>query len=777
MTPEEHTAFRIEQFVKFYNCLMKDAPKKYNPWFFPCEKNNKNPCTGAIYKLNPKSKGSWHDESARLNKEQCVEHIKQGYNIGISARIGDPLIIIDIDEEKYLEQVPKKTLTATSRKRAGVHAFCWDEDGSAKINLPVDAGEVRSENQYVLACGSYTPFNIKDKKEEEKYNSLPNWAREDKELGYYTIRDEVSPRPITFNGLPEFFKKGEEDNVEKETEILQREEKKTYTDKEGKYTELFKLKVSDIIGVSGANKRMGHPLHESDTDANWSLSKDGTIGHCWRHLVSLNAVQYLCVKTGYAKCQDAGTPHKGRGISKIRGDKKAFDVAYSEALDMELITEWKKPVSDFSNKIGNAFDKKDLAQRIIDVQPCYYDRSRNWWLWDSEETKWERVDETDILNAVDEQATINTINSKEKNEMLEALKQVSRLNAPLPIKTTWIQFKNIIIDIETGEKFPAESKYFVTNPIPWVLNKEGISETPVMDKIFEEWVGKEHIQTLYEILAYCLIPDYPVHRIFCFIGGGMNGKSCFLNLLRKFIGGDNCCSTELDTLLQSRFEVTRLHKKLVCQMGETNFSEMNKTSVLKKLSGGDLIGFEYKNKDPFQEINYAKIIIATNNLPATNDKTIGFYRRWMIIDFPNQFSEKKDILLDIPEEEYKSLALRCSLILKDLLKTRTFTNEGSVEDRMKKYEDHSNPLEKFLREFTEETYDGVIWKHDFSKKLNSWCKENRFREISDVHIGKKMKDLGISQSLRTAPWDITKKCRAWIGIKLSEEQVEQEEQA
>ncbi len=87
-----------------------------------------------------------------------------------------------------------------------------------------------------------------------------------------------------------------------------------------------------------------------------------------------------------------------------------------------------------------------------------------------------------------------------------------------------------------------------------------------MDRIFEEWVGKKNIQQLYEILAYSLIPDYPIHRIFCFIGSGLNGKSCFLNLLRKFIGTKNCCSTELDTLISSRFEVTRLHKKLVCQM-------------------------------------------------------------------------------------------------------------------------------------------------------------------------------------------------------------------
>jgi len=435
----------------------------------------------------------------------------------------------------------------------------------------------------------------------------------------------------------------------------------------------------------------------------------------------------------------------------------------------------KELIKNLGKRIGNVFDKKELAGELIEIQPIYYDKSKNWWLWNWPETRWERVDETDILNAVDRQATVNSINSKEKNEILEALKQVSRKNKPLDIEPTWIQFKNTIVDIQTGEEFRASPNYFVTNPIPWDLDLNRFHETPNMDRIFEEWVGTKNVQTLYEILAYCLIPNYPIHRIFCFIGAGMNGKSCFLNLLRKFAGRDNCCSTELDTLLQSRFEVTRLHKKLVCQMGETNFSEMNKTSILKKLSGGDLIGFEYKNKDPFEEINYAKIIIATNNLPTTTDKTIGFYRRWMIIDFPNQFSEKKDILGEIPEEEYNALAVKCCLLLKDLLSKRSFTNEGSIEERMKKYEDHSNPLEKFMKEYTCEDFESFIWKYEFSKKLNEWCKENRFREISDVVIGKKMKELGINQEQKPAEWpNEGKRYRAWVGIKWTSEQDEQE---
>lgn len=206
-------------------------------------------------------------------------------------------------------------------------------------------------------------------------------------------------------------------------------------------------------------------------------------------------------------------------------------------------------------------------------------------------------------------------------------------------------------------------------------------------------------------------------------------------------------------------------------MGETNFNEINKTSILKKLSGGDLIGFEYKNKDLFEEKNYAKIIISTNNLPTTTDKTIGFYRRWMIVDFPNQFSEGKDILLDIPEEEYECLARKSIIILKELIKDRKFTNEGSIEERIKRYEDHSDPLEKFLKEYTEEDFNSFIWKFDFEKKLNEWCKENRHREMSEVAIGKKMKEKGISQELKQSNWlteGIKKQFRAWVGIKWKE---------
>jgi len=415
------------------------------------------------------------------------------------------------------------------------------------------------------------------------------------------------------------------------------------------------------------------------------------------------------------------------------------------------------------------FTLRGQAEEFYKLQPFFYDKAGLFWLWDNELSYYVRINkDEELLNIIHYHTQIDTISTKIKTELLSALKQVGISKIPKDPPKTWIQFNNGIIDVGNSrdEIRLASPNYFMTNPIPWELHDN--EHTPYFDQLFEEWVGKDYIQTLYEIIAYCMLPDYPIQRMFCFVGEGMNGKSCFLNVIRKFLGKHNTTATDLDRLLTSRFEVSRLYKRLACFISETNFGEMKQTSMLKQLTGNDLMAFEYKQKDNFEDVNYAKILISTNNLPETNDKTLGFYRRWLLIDFPNKFSEKKDILSDIPDEEYTRLASKCVRILTELLSKREFWNEGTVENRTKKYEDLSNPLEKFLKEFTIEDYNGFIWKAEFERKFGEWCKENKQRQMSEVALGKKMKLKGINQDLRHADWmtsGTSQRGRVWVGIK------------
>ena len=386
-----------------------------------------------------------------------------------------------------------------------------------------------------------------------------------------------------------------------------------------------------------------------------------------------------------------------------------------------------------------------VAEEFIKVQPLYYDQNKLWWIWDFDNKKWKIIDEVDLMNIFDTTTGyIDTIKTNVKNEILEALKRVSRKNKPKDGKESWVQFKDKIVGFnDQYEEYEANEEYFITNPIPHDIG--GTEETPFMDKIFEEWVGEHYIETLYEIIAYCMVPSYFVHRIFCLTGSGSNGKSKFLGLIRNFIGKENVTSTELDMLIENRFESTKLYKKLVCVMGETNFNALNKTSLIKRLTGQDMIGFEFKNKNPFDDFNYAKILIATNTLPVTFDKTEGFYRRWLIIDFPNKFSEKYDILKEIPKIEYNNLAKKSIRILKELYEKREFTNEGDIEQRKQRYEEKSNPLGMFIKGECETDPNYEMPFFMFYERYIEYLKQRGYRIQSKNEVGRLLKEEGFER--------------------------------
>ncbi len=86
MDTQPNNVFRVEQFNIFYDLLMSNAPEGYVAWIFTCEKNGKNPMPGV----------SWKSEYARLSKSGAIEQIKKGYNVALSARAEDKLIIGDV---------------------------------------------------------------------------------------------------------------------------------------------------------------------------------------------------------------------------------------------------------------------------------------------------------------------------------------------------------------------------------------------------------------------------------------------------------------------------------------------------------------------------------------------------------------------------------------------------------------------------------------------------------------------------------------------------------
>jgi len=395
------------------------------------------------------------------------------------------------------------------------------------------------------------------------------------------------------------------------------------------------------------------------------------------------------------------------------------------------------------NKQFSAFTPYDSVKAFYNLQPFFYDKNRLFWFWNAKNYSYEIVDEIDLMNQLEKDLELQgqTFGSKLKGEYLECFKRIGRLKKPEEPLKEWIQFKDKIYDLKTERTFYANEKYFFTNPIGWEIGERPY--TPVMDGLFKEWVGEEYVQTLYELLAYCCYRSYPIQLLFCLWGNGRNGKSQFLKILDKFIGFNNATSTELDLLVNNRFESFKLYKKLTCLIGETNFGVLNNTSIIKKLTGGDKIGFEKKNKDPFDDYNYAKMIIASNSLPSSQDTSDGFYRRWLIIDFPNEFEDLgQEVWEKVPKEEYENLAKKVVLILGDLLNKGMFTNQGSISQRRKKYMSVSNPLGIFIKEKCFVKSDLYVLYSKFYTEYLHYLQINKRRRISRKEFKSALEDEG-----------------------------------
>lgn len=388
-------------------------------------------------------------------------------------------------------------------------------------------------------------------------------------------------------------------------------------------------------------------------------------------------------------------------------------------------------------------NKEEIAENFYRIQPYFYDAIGLFWFWNSNKKCYEQVDEYEVMGKLKETANQRMFQVTQHTfwtETIRSLKLIGRGKHPKEFKKTWIQYKDKIYDYKTKESIEVTPEYFNVNPIPHIIGTS--KETPIIDKLLTEWVGKDFVLTMKETIALGCLQDYPLHRMVILFGSGLNGKGSCLRFIEKFIGDSNVCSTNLKKLIKSNFETSKLYKKLLCLMGETDFATLQDTAILKQLTGQDTVSAEFKGKDSFDYRNYATIFIASNSLPATTDKTAGFYRRPLIIDFPNTFEEGKSPEEFIPKEEYENFCLQLLDILPSLIERGRFDKDGNIEERRQKYEEKSNPLKPFIQTNFKEDINSDIPFYKFYDEFKVFCEQRGFREQSKNEVSKQLNEDG-----------------------------------
>ena len=288
-------------------------------------------------------------------------------------------------------------------------------------------------------------------------------------------------------------------------------------------------------------------------------------------------------------------------------------------------------------------------------------------------------------------------------------------------------------------------------------------------KFFSEVLREDDIILIQEIFGYCLYRDYQIHKAFMFLGEGSNGKSTCLELLRNFLGLDNTISIPLQDL-ENRFSIANFHNKLANIYADVTDKALYQTGKFKMLTGCDTITAEKKFKEYFSFKNYAKLVFSCNKLPETRDDSDAFFRRWIILHFPNTFDDakaNKNLTRELCDPKELTGLFNWALVgLQRLLKDGMFSNSKSTELIRETYQRLSDSFAGFVLDRVEVASDGFIGKDDFYNAYVEYCK--------DLNIPAKTKDTISKNITRHIRVDQDRKSIAdkrvycWIGIKLKE---------
>jgi hypothetical protein len=240
-----------DEFKRFHELLTEDTPDGYTPYYIKCKKGEKGPVGGI----------AWSDPGNSLSASEAVEWVEAGGNIGIVGTTGDCLVDLDVDDPDLVaEEDVKQTLRATSRSRGGYHAWYF---GDGEIpNIDSDAGEIRTDNQYVVAPGSHVPINLDDPDDPDLDEIDPG---EQANVGRYSLADEHPVARLEYEEIPPIYREEHEQHQEViEQRPDHRDDPPEPTGDGDNRSAIFDLDITDVTGLSWGYRGVNPTGHHSN---------------------------------------------------------------------------------------------------------------------------------------------------------------------------------------------------------------------------------------------------------------------------------------------------------------------------------------------------------------------------------------------------------------------------------------------------------------------------------------------------------------------------------
>lgn len=654
---------------------------------------------------------AWQEHPYEAGDHEMQSWLEAGNNYGVVC--GEGIIEIDLDEKEMQDRFEAKvdTFTVKSGRTEGIgkHYYCRSDltENATLLNKEgKNLGNIQAHHKYVVGPGC-------------NHNSGGT---------YQIIKDAPFtwvPRQDLENIFGEYLKWSGKSQQANEEEA---KEEKELIDLDIPIREIIPS-FEELRQISNNEFQGSHPLHGSMTGQNFCVSVSKNCWHCFRCNSGGGPLMWLAVQHKLIRCDEAQ-----KGV--LRGELflKTLELAKEAGYEIKLPTDEKiePDVAAFFEGKPPVFVPAYLARAIMQ-EFAYVTRESDemMFLYHPDRGIYTPNGEAHIKRET-EKALGKYLRRNRQSEVINyilssTLKHVEETPPHL------IAMKNGILDLKARELKPFNPDYFILNSLPVVYTPE--ADCKAFMKFISEVVAQEDIPVLQEVCGYCLWRDYRYHKAVMLVGDGANGKSTFLETLRRMLGAENVSTVPLHDLETSSFARSSLYGKLANIYPDLSDRALKGTGYFKMLSGGDTVSAEYKFRDRFEFKNYAKLVFSCNKVPESPDDTTAFFRRWIIINFPKQFLEgdpntDPNLLQKLTTEDELSGFFNWALEgLERLLKNGKFSTGKSLEDTREQYIRASDPVKAFAMDCLEEKAGNLVQKDEVYKAFIEYCERMKLPTI------------------------------------------------
>lgn len=464
----------------------------------------------------------------------------------------------------------------------------------------------------------------------------------------------------------------------------------------------------------------------------------------------------------------------GDGLQVVKRLKKWLGAAHDKRAEHEAFN-----LTDAGNALRFARDHGS------DVRFCY--EWKCWLTWDGR--RWVRDPGAGIMTRAKETArtiyaeaaaevdkgrrleVVKWARQSEHEQRLRAMVNLAKSEPGIPIMPDvldqdpfLLNVENGTVDLRTGVLHAHDRSKLCTKLAP--VRFDPAAPCPRFLKFIDEiTTGGGARKFLQRALGYSLTGDTREQVFFLCVGGGSNGKSTLLGLVFELLG-DYASAARAETFTVRNAstipnDIARLKGARFVHVSEAEENQRLAESLVKAVTGGDMISGRFLFSEFFDFVPRCKIWIATNHRPAIRGTDHAMWRRVRLIPFD----------VTIPDDKAdKTLAAQLAAegpgVLAWLVNgCRSWFADGlgvpdAVRDATAAYREEMDVIGRFLRDACVSERGATARSAPLYAAYANWCQANGEAPITQNLFGRSLTERGYQRARGGG------RGRTWNGLRL-----------